>query len=206
MRYKQIIFDVDGTLIDTKYTVMQSLQDTLKTLTGDTWALERLTFSLGIPGADALSKIGIADIPSAMALWDKNMETYRHTVCIFDGIPDVLEKLSRTGFGLGVVTSETRAELAQDFGRLGLSPWFQTIICADDTPEHKPSPAPLLKYMELTGTVGSELLFIGDSSYDSRCASGADVDFALAGWGCFENGLKADYYLKKPEDLLSVII
>lgn len=206
MRYRQIIFDVDGTLIDTKHAVMQSLQETLHTLTGTAPTLESLTFSLGIPGADALRKIEIADIPAAMTLWENNMEHYRHTVSIFDGIPEVLSQLTQSGYRLGVVTSETRTELAQDFGRLGLNPWFQTIICADDTPEHKPSPAPLFKYMELTKTAPGELLFIGDSSYDTRCAAGAGVDFALAGWGCFEDGLKADYYLKKPSDLLPLLI
>lgn len=205
MRYRQIIFDVDGTLIDTKYAVMRSLQDTLKTLTGNTPELDSLVFSLGIPGEDALEKIAIQDIPAAMTLWNKTMDSYRHTISIFAGITEVLDRLSQSGFGLGIVTSETRAELAQDFGRLGLMPYFKTVICAEDAPEHKPSPAPLIKYMELTGADKGQLLFIGDSIYDSRCAAGAGVDFALAGWGCFEDGIKADYYLDKPGSLLPIL-
>lgn len=206
MKYKQIVFDIDGTLIFTKDAVLLSLRDTLGTLTGTVPETDTLTFSLGIPGRDALKKLQVPDLDAGMRLWDENMEIYRYTVRIFPGIMEVLDALSRSGCRTGVVTSESRAELAQDFGRLGLASWFSTIICASDTKEHKPSPAPLLKYMEMTGTSSDELLYIGDSIYDSQCARGAYVDFALAGWGCLDEPIDADYYLGSPRDLLPLLL
>lgn len=204
MRYQHIIFDIDGTLINTKDAVLLSMRDTLKTVTGTCYDPEELTFSLGIPGRDALRELKITDMERSMELWEKNMEHYRHTVHIYPGITEVLTTLQQSGCGLGVVTSQTKDELDQDFGRLGLRPYFRTIVCASDTVHHKPSPEPLLKYMELTGTDRSDILYIGDSIYDSQCARSAHVDFALAVWGCMDQTVDADYYFDTPLDLLPV--
>lgn len=56
MRYKHIVFDIDGTLIDTEYAVLHSLQDTLIAVTGINREINELTFALGIPGKNALKK------------------------------------------------------------------------------------------------------------------------------------------------------
>ncbi len=205
MPYRQIVFDLDGTLIDTEYAILHSLQETIRTVTGSTIELSKLKFALGITGKDALEKLNIADIPFVLALWDKNMSTFRDTVRVFDGIEELLDTLTRSGYKLGIVTSKTRREFEDDFSRFGIHKYFRTVICADDTAEHKPSPAPLLKYMECAKASSSELLYIGDSAYDMKCARNANIDFALACWGASSVTIDADYYVKQPSDLLSVI-
>ena len=59
--------------------------------------------------------------------------------------------------------------------------------------------------MELSGAEKEEILYIGDSVYDSKCAENAGVDFALAVWGSHTETTPANYYLKNPLDLLSVL-
>ncbi len=61
--------------------------------------------------------------------------------------------------------------------------YFETIICADDTKEHTPSADPLLKYMGLSNIERENILYIGDSIYDSKYAQNTDIHFALALWG-----------------------
>ena len=85
MGYKQIVFDVDGTLIDTEYAVIHSLQDTIRAINGKIISDKELTFALGITGENALRRLGVSDIASALSMWDKNMEKYRDTILYFTG-------------------------------------------------------------------------------------------------------------------------
>ncbi len=183
MKYPHVVFDVDGTLLDTERSVLLSLRDTLREVMGRDYSLEELEFSLGIPGADALETLGVANVPAVLARWEELLQGYRHLDGVFDGIPELLAALKRSGRALGVVTSRTRAEFDLDFSQLEIGPCFQVVITADDTDLHKPHPDPLLKYMELSGAAAEDILYIGDSGHDARCAQAAGVDFGLAGWG-----------------------
>lgn len=205
MKYKQIVFDVDGTLIDTEYAVLHSLQDTIKHMTGKNIEIEKLTFALGITGNDALTCLGVEDVSGALSLWDKNMKKYMDRVCIFDMIIDLLKQLDRAGYELGIVTSKTREEFANEFSIFGVDDYFKTVICADDTDEHKPNPAPLLKYIELTKCKNEDLLYIGDSEYDLKCAMKAGTDFALAGWGA-KRMLNTLISFKTPLDAIKELV
>lgn len=204
-KYDQIVFDIDGTLIDTEYAVLHSLQDTVKELCKKEIPVSKLTFALGITGADALKILKIKDVPYALELWDKNMKKYEDTVKIFEGITGLLEELMKSDCEMGIVTSKRREEYDTDFGRFDISCCFKTIVCADDTKEHKPEADPLLKYVELSGGDREKTLYIGDSRYDSECAENAGIDFALAVWGSHSKSVKAEYYLEKPSDLSEII-
>ncbi len=205
MKYKHIVFDIDGTLIDTEYAVLHSLQDTIKELSGREIPCSELKFALGITGADALEKLEIKDTSYGVELWVKKMGNYANTVKVFAGIIELLKNLLSLGYEMGIVTSKTREEFTHDFCPFGISHYFKTIICADDTQEHKPNAAPILKYVELSKADCSKVLYIGDSKYDSKCAENAGIDFALAVWGSHHKQIRADYFLERPADLLSAI-
>ncbi|MEZ3505068.1 MAG: HAD family hydrolase [Lachnospiraceae bacterium] len=204
MKYRHIVFDIDGTLIDTEYAVLRSLQETVRVLSGREIPYSELTFALGITGADALKKLDIKNISYAAELWNKNMRKYADTVKVFDGITELLKNLLRLDCEMGIVTSKTREEFKQDFSHFNISHYFKTIVCADDTQRHKPNAAPLLKYLEISKADCRQTLYIGDSKYDSMCAENAGIDFALAVWGSRQTSIKADYFLKNPMDLLSL--
>ena len=202
MRYPYIAFDIDGTLVDSEFSCLQSFRDTLEELTGVVYTNEELAFSQGIPGLDALKRMDLPDIPRAFQLWRENQAKYRDTITIFPGISELLEELIQQGCTLGLVTSQTREEYEEGFAHLPIAHYFTIPIRADDASGHKPTPAPLLRFMELAGCKPSQLLYIGDRESDLRCARGAGVDFALAGWGNPTEQLQVDYRLEKPEDLL----
>ena len=88
MKYKQIVFDIDGTLLETEYAVLHSLQDTVKIMTGRDVKVEDLYFALGITGYDALVRLEIVDTNSALDIWDKNMRQYIDSVKVFEGMID----------------------------------------------------------------------------------------------------------------------
>lgn len=205
MKYKQIVFDVDGTLLNTEYCIIRALQDTLLERTGKEVPAEELTFVLGIPGLESLRQMGIEDAEETLEQWEKNLKKYAHTICAYQGMEQLIERLREMGCRLGIVTSKNRGEFEEDAHRIPLVECFSTVICADDTVKHKPDAEPLLKYMERTGTVAAELLYIGDSKYDAQCAKGAGVDFALALWGTHDETIPAKFYPKQPMELLEFL-
>lgn len=205
MKYKQIVFDIDGTLVDNEKAIIYSLQEALHKETGKQYSYEELTFALGIPGEDALERLEIRQISKVMQIWIEDLQKYEDTVSIYEGIPELLRQLSEDGYGLGIVSSRTQELYKQDFCKWDISRYFTTVVCADDTLGHKPTADPLLKYMELTKTAAHEVIFIGESIHDSQCAQNAGVDFALAVWGSHTQSISANYYLNRPEEFLSVI-
>lgn len=205
MKYQQIIFDIDGTLIDTEYAVLHSLQDTLKTLCNKGVPPEELTFALGITSEDALKRFPVENMSAAVDLWNENEARYKDTITMFAGIPEALEALLRLGCEMGIITSKTREEYENSFVHFGICQYFKTVICADDTTEHKPTPVPILKYMELTGSERARTLYVGDSKYDAMCARAAGVDFGLAVWGSHTESMEADYYFRQPSEIVAAV-
>ncbi len=205
MKYKQIVFDIDGTLIDSEQPILKSLQEMLLSVTGRKYPFEDLTFCFGITGEDTLKRLEIQDIPAAMELWLDALRRHENEMVLYGEIEELICRLAKDGYGLGIITSKPRILFEQDFGKYHISRYFHPVVCADDTLEHKPTSGPLLKYMELSGAAKNEILYIGDSIYDSKCAENAGVDFALAVWGSHTEETPANYYLKNPMDLLSVL-
>lgn len=203
-QYKHIIFDIDGTLLDTEYAVLNSLQDTLLLLEKD-YSIKDLSFVLGITGEDALKQLKVNNISKVLDIWDKKMKNYKEKIFLFDGIKDILKSLSKNGYKLGIVTSKTKEEFDSDFKYFGITNLFEHIICADDTLKHKPNAEPLLKYIEVSNIKPQEALYIGDSKYDAMCSKNANVDFGLAVWGHHLKDLSANYYFNNPKDILEII-
>ncbi|RXZ78837.1 HAD family hydrolase [Paenibacillaceae bacterium] len=203
--YKHLIFDLDGTLIDTEDAIIQSLDKVVQNYLGKQCNEIELHFALGIPGRDALELLGITDVQRALDEWDRYLKEYQHLINIFPGIEQTLHTLQEQGVSMGIVTSKTRQELKDDFLHMDASHHFPVMICADDTIMHKPNPEPLLAYMNRCGIEPHTAIYIGDTRYDRDAAHGAALDFALAGWGAKAEVGGAKYILQQPSDLLQLI-
>ncbi|MCU6794287.1 HAD family hydrolase [Paenibacillus sp. WQ 127069] len=204
--YNTVIFDVDGTLIDTEKAVLASLQKLLSIDYNKDIDQSDLKFVLGIPGAIALPQLGITDIAEANERWNYFMKDFFHTVTIFDGIIDLMNRLGNIGIQQGIVTSKTKIELQNDFVPFDLMKYLSHVVCADDTAKHKPNPDPLLKFLGISNANHEASIYIGDTIYDYECARDAGIDFGLALWGCKNHEhIPAKYKFVKPQDLLKII-
>ncbi|MBC1355744.1 HAD family hydrolase [Listeria welshimeri] len=200
--YKAIIFDVDGTILDTEKAVLHSLQTVLAD-EGVNYELDELRFVLGITGAAAVEQLNILDQERVLDKWIEREASFIDEVEVFEGIHQVLHAIPASG----VVTSKNALEMDKGFYPFDIHHHFQAIVCASDTENHKPHPDPLLKGMELLGREPNEVLYVGDSIYDMKCAHAAGAHFGLALWGAkttkgFEN---AELIFEKPEDILAYV-
>lgn len=204
--YNAIIYDVDGTLIDTEKAVLGSLQKVLKTDYDKVVPLEYLYFVLGIPGSKSLSQLGISDIDRANERWNYFMKDFFHFIEVFSGIKDLLDTLKNRNIVQGIVTSKTNEELINDFVPFGLSSYLTHTVCADDTEKHKPNPEPILKYLKISGADPKKSIYIGDTVYDYECARDAGIDFGLALWGCKNHqNIQAKYKFERPQDIIGIL-
>lgn len=203
---KNIIFDVDGTILDTEKAVISSLQFVLKE-EGKVYHQDELRFALGIPGDAALKKLNIPDIEKVGSKWSRMVLEFSNEVLIFNGLKQVIETLSNSPIRLGIVTSKTKQEVTDEFDPFGISHHFEHIISASDTKKHKPHPEPLMECLERMNINKENTIYIGDSIYDLQCAKSVGVKFALALWGSKSiNGFEtADFILNEPKDVLDLI-
>lgn len=203
--YRYFVFDVDGTLLDTEKICLTALQRLIRSRQGREVALEDCRFSLGVPSGRVLTMLGLEATSDLMDEWNGYYDEMLPHARAFDGISELLEALFRRGIPMGVITSRTRGEVETDAGLRKLSDYFEVMVTADDTAEHKPSPAPMLHYLHQTGALPGETLYIGDTAHDWACAHGAGVDFALAGWSVADpSGIAARYIPPTPGELLAL--
>ncbi|SNS15677.1 haloacid dehalogenase superfamily, subfamily IA, variant 3 with third motif having DD or ED/haloacid dehalogenase superfamily, subfamily IA, variant 1 with third motif having Dx(3-4)D or Dx(3-4)E [Anaerovirgula multivorans] len=204
MQYNHIVFDLDGTLIDTENAVLKTWQYTLETY-GLDYSLENLRIVLGIPTLDALELLDASVDQDFENKWIQNYSKFSDQAVFFPGAEDILQFMKKSGFHLGVVTSRKKTEYESYFRKFNLEQIFNLIVCADDTLQHKPDPEPLLYYAEKSGTTPDSCIYIGDMPTDIACANAAGFASGLVTWN-HSSVLEpdADYIFSSPEDLLKL--
>ncbi len=204
---KAIIFDVDGTMLDTERAQLKALQQVLEQH-DLMYTMDELRVVFGIPGKDALKRLGVENINEVHKEWDKAVEVYMDEVQIFYGVEEALKTLTAQGVKLGIVTSKTRVQFVNEFQPFGLNDYFASIITAEDAPKTKPDPAPLQLCLTELAVAPAEAIYVGDTIFDYQCAKGAGVPFALALWGAHSTkGMDdAAYRLETAEEITNIIV
>lgn len=206
--YQLILFDIDGTMVNSEWAARLSLARLMKEELGIDADPETINFQFGVPGKDALRELGFPQPDVSDKKWVQFILENYDKVTLFPGIREVVETLYHQGFTLGMVTSKNRIEYANEFeNRYGLDGFFSGYICADDTIRHKPAPDPILEYMKRYGGTPETTFYIGDTEHDAACARDAGVTFALATWGNRNShGIRADYKPASPAELLDILL
>lgn len=210
--YKHIIFDVDGTLIDTHEATIMALDKVLKEVTGHSFEREELLFAIGVSGKVSLPRFGIsstAEIEAVSLKWSEYLRLYSMHIKMYPGIEKMFNELNSKNIKMGLVTSNTRYELDSlmpYFLPFKLKDFVEHTVCSDDTVRNKPYPDPILKFLELSGCKPSEAIYIGDTAHDFNCAQSAGVDFGLAAWGAGDvKGINPRFAFKSPEAVFDTV-
>lgn len=200
MKYKNIIFDIDGTLINSDFYSVISLQEMLYYEHNKFITIDDLLQVNDLSVKEIVSKFQIDEM-----LWDKYYEKYLSNIRTFNNIEKVLQTLHNKKYFIGIVTSRSRNDY-KEFQNFSISKYINYVICCDDAKETKPSPCPIKTLLKSCNKNNVDTLYIGDSFNDMISANRANVDFALAMWNTVVRQFDgAKYYLYDAQDLLNLL-
>lgn len=184
-----LLFDADGTLIDTHDIILTSMRFTVNDLYGFARSDQELMAGVGMPLYDQMLAFANGDAAKAEAMVaayrEHNDSIHDQGVKAFPGTKDALERLQAAGYRMGVVTSKRHKMAEQGLELTGISSFFEFVIGSDDWPEHKPDPGPVLHGCNLLDLLPSQCAYIGDSPYDIQAGNAAACTTFAALWGMF---------------------
>ncbi len=185
--YETYLFDVDGTLIDTAELIFHCFEYSCKRFADVIVTRDIVMPMIGLPYRPQLEHyIGPVSDDRYHEIFAGHMEfqiaNYHRFLRAFDGISELLEKLSSDGKKLGIVTSRKRDTLMLYLDETGLTKYFDCIISPEDTTLHKPSPEPVLEALRLLDRPAHSAIYIGDSVYDIESGNRAGCDTAFVSW------------------------
>jgi pyrophosphatase PpaX len=211
MRFRTVLFDLDGTLIDSGEMILASFRHA-------TWTV----LAREIPDEELVAATGGATIHDQMRAFDRDrveelVEAYREhneplhdDLAAFDGVEELLARLVREGRRLGVVTSKRRKTVDLAFRVLPIGEFFDAIVTADQVERHKPDPEPVLVALERLGAEPEDAAFVGDSPFDVGAGKAAGVFTVAVSWGGIHAEERllaagADVIVHSPQELPDVL-
>ncbi len=189
--FKLVVFDWDGTLVDSQRSIVQSMARAFEAEGFDAPAPEAVRRVVGLRLEMAAAQL-LPD-PADLDTAERVAESYRNAFQalrargdvdepLFPGARETLERLDQPQVSLGIATGKGRRGLLSSLERHGLSEFFVTLQTADDGPG-KPHPEILNRAMAEVGTERDETVLIGDTTYDMEMAANAGVRAIGVGWG-----------------------
>ncbi|ADE15711.1 HAD-superfamily hydrolase, subfamily IA, variant 1 [Nitrosococcus halophilus Nc 4] len=188
--YKLIVFDWDGTLMDSEARIVASMRAAIRDLDLPPREDDALRNVIGLGLQEALATL----YPEGDRLLKNALvERYRHYYLnadptpsqLFEGAKLLLEKLQEQGYLMAIATGKGRAGLDRVLPEVGVAHYFCTSRCADETAS-KPDPRMLLEIMAQTKVSAGETLMVGDTEYDLLMAKHAGTDALAVSYGVHE--------------------
>jgi pyrophosphatase PpaX len=211
MRYPTVLFDLDGTLIDSGEIILSSFRHATNTVLGRQIPDEVLAAAVG--GSNIYDQMRAFDeerVDELVRVYREHNEPLHDDLVAFEGIERVLDRFKTEGRQLGIVTAKRRKTVDLAFAILPLERYFDTVVTSEQTENHKPHPEPVLTALDRLGSKSEEAAFVGDSPFDMGAGRAAGVFTVGVSWGKIhpverlrETG--ADAVVHSPEELIDVL-
>ena len=209
MRFRTVLFDLDGTLVDSAAMILASFRHATQTVLRREIPDHELLAAVGGPGLRAQMEALAADrVDELVDVYSEHNVGLHAELQPCRGVLVVLERLRGEGRRLGIVTAKRQATLALAFQVLpDLRPFFEVCIAAEDTERHKPHPEPLLAALEQLGEAPRDAVYVGDSPFDVQAAKAAGLASIAVTWGAIHarerlEREQPDAVVDTPEELL----
>ena len=185
--FKAVVFDLDGTLVDSVELITLSFQHAIREVLGREASREEAIQHVGTPLKEQMMRISPERADELLAVYREfNHREHDRMLKLYDGILDLLNDLTKAGCALGLVTSKSRPTTQMAFDLTGIEPYFDATVCCDEAPGNKPSAAPILYCLERLGVPPAAAAYIGDSPADIQAAHAAKVTGIAVTWGVFD--------------------
>lgn len=210
--YQAVIFDMDGTIVDTDLMIILSYWDMYRKFRPGYKPAAKKLLSFSGPALEDVIKQEFPDTPyeEAYAYFQKVCpKYYDETVYAYPGLKEVLIELKKEGIKTAVVTSKYRSAALYTLKLTGLEGLFDLVIAGDDVTAVKPDPEGVFKAMcDLKLDNKNKILYIGDTVYDYETAKNAGVRCMLVTWTprALPRDLKPRYFLDAWTDFFSEVL
>ena len=211
MRFPIVLFDLDGTVIDSGAIILASMRHAAREVLGTEIPDEQLMAAVGGPGLEAQMHALAPDrVDELVTVYRAHNEPLHDELVSCAGMEDVLVQLKEEGRRLGIVTAKRRATVELAFARIPIEHLFETVVGGDETERHKPDPEPLLLALERLDARPEDAAYVGDAPFDVKAAKAAGLYSVGVTWG----GIHArelletedpDALVDSPEELRGVL-
>jgi pyrophosphatase PpaX len=211
MRFPVVLFDLDGTVIDSGAIILASMRHAVKEVLGAEPPDELLMAAVGGPGLEAQMHALAPDrVEELVDVYRAHNEPLHDGLVCCAGIDGVLVRLKEEGRRLGIVTAKRRATVELAFAQVPLAHLFETVVGGDETERHKPDPGPLLLALDRLGVGADEAAYVGDAPFDIKAAKAAGISSVGVTWGGIHarerlEAEKPDALVDTPEELYGVL-
>jgi len=177
---KLVIFDLDGTLVDSDKTVIRILNTIRKDLTLPDLKSKDISFFLSLGGLEMIKKaIPIdLDVEKYLGIFrQRYMADSLDSENLYDGVIDYLKHLQSRSIKMAVFTNKPKDLTIKTLRRHKIHDFFNYIVTSDDVEFKKPSPDGCYKLIKMSSIPPENIIMIGDSELDQKAANGASIPF-----------------------------
>jgi len=210
---RTVLFDLDGTLIDSVRLILDSYHHTLAAHGLPPRKDEDWLRGVGTPLTVQFAEWGDdrGTVEALIATYRKyNLEHHDRMVTVYPGVVETVTRLKAEGIATGLVTSKNRTGALRGLTLVRLESLMDVLVCADEVINPKPHPEPVETAVRLLGAEAGSTVYVGDSIHDMQSGRAAGVRTAAALWGPFGRdhleGARPDYWLESPGDLVGVVL
>jgi len=184
MRFPVVLFDLDGTVIDSGAIILASMRHAAKEVLGVEPPDEELMGAVGGPGLEAQMHALAPDlVDELVTVYRAHNEPLHDELVCCPGMDDALVLLKDEGRRLGIVTAKRRTTVELAFAKIPIGHLFETVVGGDETTRHKPDPEPLLLALERLGARPEDAAYVGDAPFDVQAAKAAGIFAIAVSWG-----------------------
>jgi len=205
-----VIFDMDGTLVDSMDCLADWIHRAIKDHCPDTVTPATVTAAFGPTEEQIIERfVGPELLKSCLERYYNLYESEHERVYVYPGINELLRELKRKGTPMALCTGKSRRAVEISLKRLEWDSLFQTIITGDDTSRFKPDPEGINKILSQVKAEKSRTLFIGDSPADTAAAKNAGIFSGRALWGIATSALDTTsvptYIFTEPRSAIAIL-